>query len=57
MTTPKTKPTKPKRSAYPLRIAATTYKALAAIAQKEHRTLNAQIEFILERWLEQQQSR
>ena len=56
-TTNMTKPTKQKRRAYPLRITAAVYETLAGIAKKEHRTLNAQIEYVLERWLEQQKAR
>ena len=55
-TTNMSKPIKQKRRAYPLRITAAVYETLADIAKKEHRTLNAQIEYVLEHWLEQQKT-
>ena len=45
---------KPERRAYPLRIAPKLYSAMADLAKKEHRTLNAQIVYVLENWLEKQ---
>jgi hypothetical protein len=47
-----TAPGKTKRKGYPLRMPPRLHAALSEVAKKEHRTLNAQIVVILERWLE-----
>jgi hypothetical protein len=55
MATPKTR--KAPRKAYPLRMPPALHAKLAEFAAKEQRTLNAQINHVLERWLQQQSSR
>jgi len=51
------RPPKTTRRSYPLRISPELYSAVADVAKKEHRTLNAQIVYVLENWLGTQKQR